>query len=224
MWVRESRREAAMRQVIFEPTGFFARPTGRSLFLSPVSRSTVSRIRRLAAVMPAPFRASGARGHGQSLEVVALPLGMRPGFEVQTERSSNCAKSTSETKGEIMKAVDLLKALGVVVCVAVASSAYAQSSDAAATSADSAAQAKAQKSATKKTDRKLGYDVRRALSKAQGFDVSNVFVRARSGAVTLTGTVPEGGQIAQAEEVAKGVPGVKSVSNKITLGVQGGGG
>ncbi|SAL39180.1 transport-associated protein [Caballeronia turbans] len=122
-----------------------------------------------------------------------------------------------------MKAVDLLKALGVVVCVAVASSAYAQSSDAAATSTDSAAQAKAQKSATKKTDRKLGYDVRRALSKAQGFDVSNVFVRARSGAVTLTGTVPEGGQIAQAEEVTKGVPGVKSVSNKLTLGVQGGG-
>ncbi|EKS73303.1 MULTISPECIES: BON domain-containing protein [Caballeronia] len=122
-----------------------------------------------------------------------------------------------------MKAVDLLKALGVVVCVAVASSAYAQSSDAAATSTDSAAAAKAQKSATKKTDRKLGYDVRRALSKAQGFDVSNVFVRARSGAVTLTGTVPEGGQIAQAEEVAKGVPGVKSVSNKLTLGVQGGG-
>jgi osmotically-inducible protein OsmY len=65
--------------------------------------------------------------------------------------------------------------------------------------------------------------VRRALSKAQGFDVSNVFVRARSGAVTLTGTVPEGGQIAQAEEVTKGVPGVKSVSNKLTLGVQGGG-
>ena len=123
-----------------------------------------------------------------------------------------------------MKAVDLLKALGVVVCVAVASSAYAQSSDAAATtSTESAAPTKAQKSATKKEDRKLGYAVRRALSKAQGFDVSKVYVRARSGAITLTGTVPEGGQIAQAEEVAKGVAGVKSVSNKITLGVQGGG-
>ena len=123
-----------------------------------------------------------------------------------------------------MKAVDLLKALGVVVCVAVASSAYAQSSDAAAASStESAAPTKAQKSSTKKEDRKLGYSVRRALSKAQGFDVSNVYVRARSGAITLTGTVPEGGQIAQAEEVAKGVTGVKSVSNKITLGVQGGG-
>ncbi|KMZ11262.1 putative periplasmic or secreted lipoprotein [Candidatus Burkholderia humilis] len=121
-----------------------------------------------------------------------------------------------------MKAVDLLKALGVVVCVAVASSAYAQSSDATVTDSG-AAPTKAQKSATKKEDRKLGYSVRRALSKAQGFDVSNVFVRARSGAVTLSGTVLEGGQIQQAAEVAKGMPGVKSVSNKITLGVQGGG-
>jgi hyperosmotically inducible periplasmic protein len=121
-----------------------------------------------------------------------------------------------------MKAVDLLKALGVVVCVAVASSAYAQSSDATATDSG-ATTTKAQKSATKKEDRKLGYSVRRALSKAQGFDVSNVFVRSRGGAVTLSGTVPEGGQIQQAGEIAKGVPGVKSVSNKITLGVQGGG-
>jgi osmotically-inducible protein OsmY len=123
-----------------------------------------------------------------------------------------------------MKVVDMLKALGVVVCVAVASSAYAQSSDAAATtSTESAAPTKAQKSETKKTDRKLGYAVRRALSKAQGFDVSNVFVRARGGAVTLTGTVPEGAQIAQAEEVAKGVSGVQSVSNKLTLSPQNGG-
>ncbi|MDR5855269.1 BON domain-containing protein [Caballeronia sp. LZ062] len=123
-----------------------------------------------------------------------------------------------------MKVVDMLKALGVVVCVAVASSAYAQSSDAAATtSTESAAPTKAQKSATKKTDRKLGYAVRRALSKAQGFDVSNVYVRARGGAVTLTGTVPEGAQISQAEEVAKGVSGVQSVSNKLTLSPQNGG-
>ncbi|MEZ2352703.1 BON domain-containing protein [Caballeronia sp. RCC_10] len=123
-----------------------------------------------------------------------------------------------------MKVVDLLKALGVVVCVAVASSAYAQSSDAAATtSTEASAPTKAQKSATKKTDRSLGYAVRRALSKAQGFDVSNVYVRARSGAVTLTGTVPEGAQIAQAEEVAKGVSGVTSVSNKLSLSAQNGG-
>jgi osmotically-inducible protein OsmY len=51
-----------------------------------------------------------------------------------------------------------------------------------------------------------------------------VFVRARGGAVTLTGSVPEGRQIQQAADVAQGVAGVKSVSNKITLGVQSGGG
>jgi hyperosmotically inducible periplasmic protein len=121
-----------------------------------------------------------------------------------------------------MKVVDMLKALGVVLCVAVASSAYAQSSDATATT--DAQSAKADAKITKKTDRKLGLDVRRALSKAQGIDVSNIFVRARSGAVVLTGSVPDGSQISQAGEVAKGVAGVKSVSNKLGVAAPNGGG
>ncbi|WP_207004003.1 BON domain-containing protein [Trinickia mobilis] len=119
-----------------------------------------------------------------------------------------------------MKATDILKALGVVVCIAVASSAYAQSDAMASSGTMAAPSAKA----VKQANRKLGLAVRKALAKAQGFDVSNVFVRARGGAVTLTGTVPDSSQIGQAEEVAKGVPGVTSVTNKITLGVQGGGG
>lgn len=117
-----------------------------------------------------------------------------------------------------MKTVNLLKALGLALCVATASSAYAQASDAA--MAPAAPSAKTMK----KTDRSLGLQVRKALAKAQGFDVSNVFVRARGGAVTLTGSVPDGAQIPQAEEVAKGVAGVTSVSNKLTIGTQGGGG
>jgi len=40
----------------------------------------------------------------------------------------------------------------------------------------------------------------------------------------LTGTVPDGAQIPKAEEVAKGVSGVTSVSNKLTLAVPNGGG
>jgi osmotically-inducible protein OsmY len=120
--------------------------------------------------------------------------------------------------GENVKTVNLLKALGIALCVATASSAYAQSSDAA--MAPAAPSAKATKSA----DRKLGLAVRKALSKAQGFDVSNVFVRSRGGVVTLSGSVPDGSQIPQAEEIAKNVAGVKSVNNKITLGTQGGGG
>jgi hyperosmotically inducible protein len=121
-----------------------------------------------------------------------------------------------------MKAVHMLKALGVVLCVAVASSAYAQASDAMAD--NSAANAAANKKVTKKVDRKLGLDVRKALSKTQGFDVSHVYVRARGGVVTLSGTVPDGSQIDQAGQVAKGVSGVTSVTNKITLRAPSGGG
>lgn len=124
--------------------------------------------------------------------------------------------------GENVKTVNLLKVLGIALCVATASSAYAQASDAMASG--SMAAPGASPKTVKKVDRKLGLDVRKALSKAQGFDVSNVFVRARGGAVTLTGTVPDSGQISQAEDVAKGVAGVKSVNNKLTLGTQGGGG
>lgn len=120
-----------------------------------------------------------------------------------------------------MKAVDMLKALGVVLCVAVASSAYAQASDA---MAETPANTAANKTVAKKVDRKLGLDVRKALSKTQGFDVSHVYVRARGGLVTLSGTVPDGSQIAQAGDVAKGVSGVTSVTNKITLRAPSGGG
>jgi hyperosmotically inducible periplasmic protein len=121
-----------------------------------------------------------------------------------------------------MNAVDLLKVWVVSACVAGASCVYAQSSDGTASAGDAAMAAPTAKQ-MRAADRKLARDVRRAMAKAQGFDVSNVFVRARSGAVTLTGSVPEGDQIAQAGEIAKGVPGVKSVLNRVTLGVQGGG-
>jgi hyperosmotically inducible periplasmic protein len=125
--------------------------------------------------------------------------------------------------GENVKTANLLKALGLALCVATASSAYAQASDAAPADTTAAPAVNPSK-AMRTNDRKLGIAVRRALTRTQGFNVSNVFVRARAGAVTLSGTVPDGGQIQQAGDVAKGVPGVKSVNNRITLGVQGGGG
>ncbi|MBV8260445.1 MAG: BON domain-containing protein, partial [Paraburkholderia sp.] len=59
--------------------------------------------------------------------------------------------------------------------------------------------------------------VRRALSKAQGLDVSGIFVQAKDGAVTLSGSVRDNNQIQQAEQVARSVQGVNSVTNKLTL-------
>ena len=102
----------------------------------------------------------------------------------------------------------LLCALLVGIAMSVPLASHAQTDDSQATHAS--------KKATP-ADRALGKAVRRALAKAQGFDVSGVFVRARGGAVTLSGTVKNGEQIQQAEEITKTVQGVTSVNNKLSL-------
>ncbi|MBP0591260.1 BON domain-containing protein [Paraburkholderia sp. LEh10] len=112
-----------------------------------------------------------------------------------------------------MKSVDFLKAVGGVVAMVVACHTYAQASDSASTGTTAAAPA----ASSKKENRALGKKVRSALAKTQGLDVSNINVRARSGAVTLTGTAPDNDQIQKAGEVAKGVAGVTSVTNKINV-------
>jgi len=109
----------------------------------------------------------------------------------------------------------MMHALLMATLVGVALPSYAQSSDAMA-GMDMSSSAPSAKSASK-ADRALARAVRKALGKAQGFDVSGVFVRARGGAITLSGTVRTGDQIRQAEDVAKNVQGVTSVSNKLTL-------
>ncbi|SDI08456.1 BON domain-containing protein [Paraburkholderia phenazinium] len=114
-----------------------------------------------------------------------------------------------------MKSVDFLKVLGGVVAVVVACNTYAQSSDAMGTA--SGAMAAPSAKTVKKANRSLGLKVRSALAKAQGIDVSSIAVRARGGAVTLTGSVPDQGQVDKAGEVAQGVAGVTSVANKLTV-------
>ncbi|HEX3383149.1 MAG TPA: BON domain-containing protein [Paraburkholderia sp.] len=109
-----------------------------------------------------------------------------------------------------MKTVGYLKTLGSVVAMVMACSVYAQ------TNPDTASAAAAVK-AGKAANHELGRKVRGALTKTQGLDVSNIAVRARGGAVTLTGTVPDEGQIESAGTAAKGVAGVTSVSNKLTV-------
>ncbi|CAG4896668.1 BON domain-containing protein [Paraburkholderia saeva] len=120
-----------------------------------------------------------------------------------------------------MKAVRMSQALGVVLSLAFVSSVYAQSQSSTPTATvDSAASAKASQNSTRKADRKLGSDVRHALGKARDITATNIFVRARGGAVTLTGTVRDIAQIDRATEVAKSVPGVTSVVNKLSLEAQ----
>ncbi|KAA0998408.1 BON domain-containing protein [Paraburkholderia panacisoli] len=113
-----------------------------------------------------------------------------------------------------MKSVGFLKTLGAVVAMVAACNVYAQASDAQTSSTSSAA---SNVKAGKRANNELGRKVRGALTKTQGLDVSNISVRARGGAVTLTGTVPDEGQIESAGTAAKGVAGVTSVSNKLTV-------
>jgi osmotically-inducible protein OsmY len=99
-------------------------------------------------------------------------------------------------------------------CLSFSLSSYAQSSDA---TSNAGMSPPANSSKATPNDRALAKAVRRALAKGQGVDVSNVFVRARGGAVTLSGTVGDNGQINQAGEIARTVPGVTSVSNRLSL-------
>ncbi|MBB5417071.1 BON domain-containing protein [Paraburkholderia atlantica] len=64
---------------------------------------------------------------------------------------------------------------------------------------------------------KLSRDVHTALARTKGISTTNIKIRARSGAIVLEGTVPEQSQIPQAAEVARGVTGVTSVKNALTL-------
>ena len=116
-----------------------------------------------------------------------------------------------------MKARNAVNLLVVVGCVTAAPAVYAQASD----SMSMASSPSTSSGNATTADRKLARDVRKALAKAPNFNVSNVFVKASGGAVTLSGSVTDGQQIQQAAEVAKGVPGVTSVINKLTLYARG---
>src|SRR5262249_51449220 len=113
-----------------------------------------------------------------------------------------------------MKAIQAIKMVGAALVVLASVNAYAQASDADMTNQPSANQtAKAAKSA----DRALAKKVRGALAKAKDISVANITVRAKSGAVTLQGSVPEQPQVDKATQVAQGVQGVTSVKNALTI-------
>ncbi|HXZ09794.1 MAG TPA: BON domain-containing protein [Paraburkholderia sp.] len=74
-------------------------------------------------------------------------------------------------------------------------------------------------SGLKANNRQLAKDVRLALKKAkhEGFRFSNITVRANSCVVSLTGSVPSADQIEVATSIARSVPGVESVDNRLVV-------
>ncbi|WGS55273.1 BON domain-containing protein (plasmid) [Paraburkholderia sp. D15] len=125
-----------------------------------------------------------------------------------------------EMMGIDMRTANLFKALCAAFCMAMLSASYAQPGDAtepASATASAAAPSLVDRKLARKQDRKLSVDVRRALAVSKDIDVTNIFVRARGGAITLTGSVREAGQIQKAEDIASHVKGVTSLTNKLTL-------
>lgn len=74
--------------------------------------------------------------------------------------------------------------------------------------------------AQRQANRKLARDVRKALEKSQ-LNVDDVRILARSGVVTLEGTVPVGDDISQVPAIASKVPGVTSIANNVTIREEG---
>lgn len=114
-----------------------------------------------------------------------------------------------------MKAFTGIKMVGGALIVLASLNAYAQSSDAMAPMAASSATSSTK--ADKAANRALGRKVRSALSKTKGVSVANIVVRARGGAVTLEGSVPEQAQVDVATQAAQGVAGVTSVKSALTV-------
>jgi len=125
-----------------------------------------------------------------------------------------------------MKAIQVVKLAAATALVAASLHVYAQDDAASAAPAaagpaaaaqDQGNQSKALSKQARAANRALSHKVRSVLAKDRHISMSNVTVRARDGAVVLQGTVPEQSQIDHATEVAKGVQGVTSLKNALTI-------
>ncbi|MEM5339799.1 BON domain-containing protein [Paraburkholderia azotifigens] len=112
-----------------------------------------------------------------------------------------------------MNVIRTLKLAGAAMIVVASVNAWAQGSESAA--ASTATQGTS-KSAVRKANRALSKKVAQALSKG-GIDTKGINVLAKGGAVTLAGTVDDPTQIEKAGSIAKGVSGVTSVKNALSI-------
>jgi osmotically-inducible protein OsmY len=123
-----------------------------------------------------------------------------------------------------MNAIKTLKLASSALIVVASINAWAQSSEPAATSMGSEASGTSQgmsKSDVRKAHRALSKKVLHALSNA-GVDTAGVSVLIKGSAITLAGHVPEASQVDKAVAAAKGVSGVSSVKNALTIKEEGG--
>ena len=122
-----------------------------------------------------------------------------------------------------MKTKKLLELAVATLIVAASTNAWSQTSETATAppSAMAASALAASGAVTPATGRKANRALRRkvyaAIGKHKDISAGNLSVTAKDGAVTLNGTVAEASQVDKVAEIAKGVAGVTSVTNKLTV-------
>lgn len=79
------------------------------------------------------------------------------------------------------------------------------------------------KASIRAQNRQLSKAVRHALFSTKGLNASNIAVLVKNGTVSLVGTVPNAAQIPIAGDVAKCVPHVAAVDNRVIVEEDGGG-
>ncbi|CAE6881511.1 hypothetical protein R69749_07065 [Paraburkholderia domus] len=116
----------------------------------------------------------------------------------------------------------ILQGLFAITLLGVIGSACAQPASSAIDSAEEASGASATTSAkvSKSADRKLAHQVSTALGRTRGLNATRIIVRVRDGNVTLSGSVPDAGQIPLAADAAQQVEGVKAVKNVLHISEQ----
>lgn len=118
-----------------------------------------------------------------------------------------------------MNAIQALKLAVATLIVATSMNAWPQASAPASAPMTSAMAASGASSPAtgRKADRALRRKVYAAIAKQKEISAGDISVIAKGGAVTLNGTVTDPSQIGKTAEIAKGVPGVTSVTNKLTV-------
>lgn len=106
----------------------------------------------------------------------------------------------------------------IATLLAIAGSACAQ--PAGSTVEASGASAATSTRASKSADRKLAHRVSTALGRTRGLNATRIIVRARDGRVTLSGSVPDNGQIPLAVDAAQQVKGVTAVTSVLHISGQ----
>ncbi|MFD1560147.1 BON domain-containing protein [Paraburkholderia silviterrae] len=130
---------------------------------------------------------------------------------------SRSVSNTSNIEGSKMRAVAQI-GLVVALAITIASfSALAQNGNSSAAVASADAGSAPGAKSVRIANRQLARKVRGAMAKAKGIDMTQLFVYAKGGVVTLSGSVPKSDQVNRAGEIARSVPGVSSVDNRLSV-------